>query len=521
MGLANAVLTAAQKAAGATAVVGADSSGVMIMPSGESIGGGAPARAVGYELEQPAKITSPVKKFGKLAARFGSGQWVLNGGTPILTQGYTGWDGAGNKTGLTSRTGMPDMLKAVSAANTSEEIRLNDINNMLTRTLGGKIGIWMYLESQPGYQVAGTVTGAINIDISTTTAGTNAVWIGWNVNQLRDGWNFVKFVMRNPAAYVVGSGATEDHPFGVSCTSFGTGVDTDLVGGTIGRLRINWSNMSGATLYFDSIWTDFDATPQIVWGNDGGTNLTQLALPLFNSYGWVGYAALPYSTTDSGTSANTVQSNLGSAVLTNFTALYDAGWELINHTVTHPSVGSYTSEAAIATQMDQAKAWLIEAGFVRGCEFYASPQSNTSRLSEKVIKSLGYKIQRHSRKWNVTVTPFGVDNTQHIGAIDIGSAGTGSGITRVTGGVSASLTGWQTASKIKRAIDITVAYGDTLWPFWHGITQVGDTGTGEDATGDNLLLTYSAFASVCAYVRGLEQAGTLKVCRGISEFYYG
>ena len=413
------------------------------------------------------------------------------------------------------------MLKVVPAGNTTEEISLGSVStNMLTQALAGKLGLWMYLEAQPGYQVGGTIAGTLSMTIGTNAAtSANALSVGFNTNQLREGWNFLTFVMRNPLAYQSGSGQTEYHPFGVNASGLGTGADSDIVNSNVNKLKISWQNMQGATLYFDSIWTAFSATPQIIFGCDGGSNLAEIALPIFSGYGWVGYSAQPFSTVDSGTSNNTVQGNLNSNALASGAAAYAAGWDVINHTVTHPSVGGYTSEAAIAYQLEQAKAWLLSRGYERGCEFYASPQSNTSRLSETVIKSLGYKLQRHVRKWNTSITPFGLDNPHHIGSIDIGSASQ-TGVSSVASGVGGSVAGWQIASKIKRAVDVAVDYGDTVFMFWHGITTTGDSGTGEDATGDNLLITASAFASVMSYIRTLEVAGVLRVPRALTGFWY-
>ena len=478
-----------------------------------------PKRYIGASLEQPGGITRPVSSIGKLACRFGSGQWSINSGSPVLTQGYTGWDGSGAKTGITSRTGQPDMLKVVPAANTSEEIRLTAgsfSTNMLTKALAGKVGLWVYIESLPGYQVGGTLQSTLNLTMSTTTTTTNALFAGFNNNQLREGWNFLVFVMRDPLAYQSGSGVTEYHPFGVSATGYGTGVDSNIVASDIARLQISWTNMLGATLYFDSLWTAFSATPQVVWGNDAGTNLLELAVPIFDSYGWVGYTAHPYNS--SGTHA--AITDLTTNVAANGAELYAKGWDFINHTANHPNLGSLTVESQIAYEMETARAWQYAIGLTRGAEFYASPQSSTSRLSEAVISGMGFKLQRHLRHWNVHVTPFGLDNAQYGGAIDMGNV-SGSGVSSVTSGASGSVSGFQTATKIKRAIDVVVAYQCAFFPFWHGITTSGDSGSGEDLTGDNLLLTYSAFQQVCSYVRQYELAGSLQVCRGLTGFYYG
>lgn len=479
-----------------------------------------PGRMVGYENEQPAGITTPVTAMGSVAARFASGMWTATSGSPTLTQGYTGWDGAGTKTGITSRTGQPEMLKAVPAANTTEQITLGSFStNMLTKALAGKIGIWVYVESQPGYGIAGSVTGSIFIEFSNTSATTNGASVYWNSNQVREGWNFLSFVMRNPAAYVQGNADVEYHPFGVTAARYGTGATADIVTADIGVLRIGWVNMLGASLYFDSIWTGFASKAQMVLGCDSGANLEEIAVPIFQDYGWIGYAAIPYNVADTGASSVTYQPALtGTAIDARRERIYALGWDIINHTITHPNLGTYTNEAAIHYQVAQAKAWQLAQGdLVRGSEFYASPGSSSSRVSEKVIKDAGFKLQRHARKWNTTVTAWGVDNPHHLGACDWGHA-SAMGVTSVTGGSSGSIAGYQTATKIKRALDVAVAYGDTAHCFWHGIQSAGGE---DDLTGDNLLLTAAAFAASCAYARQLEQAGLLTVCKGMSGFYYG
>lgn len=480
--------------------------------------GNLPERMIGAGQEQPAAIAKPVKRYGKLACNFTTGLWTSSAGAAVLTQGHSGWDGSGVRNGIQSRTGQPGMLKVVPAANTTEEITLGTIaTNMLTRNLGGKFGLWVYVESQPGYQVGGTPVGTITVDISTAAGGTNAMYVGWNTNQIREGWNFLKFVQRNPAAYVVGSGVVEYHPLGVLATSFGTGADTDLVNGTVNRLRINWANMLGATLYFDSMWTDFDCQPQAVLGNDGGVGLLEFGLPAFQKRGWVGYTAFPYRVWSSG---STIIPDLNSNVSTTGQALYTEGWDFINHTANHLSNGALTTEAELAYEIETARAWQHALDLPKGAEFYASPQSSSSRLSEAVIKVMGIKLQRHARRYNTPVTPWGIDNPHHIGSIDMGSA-TGSGVAVVTGGVTTSIAGWQIYSKLVRALDVCEAYGDTLHAFWHGITTLPDAGLGETLTGDNLLISKSAFDLFCADLRARELAGRFTVCRGMSGFYYG
>lgn len=479
-------------------------------------------RTVGYENEQPAAIIGPVKNFGKVVTNFTTGKWLANVGLPVLTQGYTGWNGSGVKSGITSRTGQPEMLKVVPAANTTEEITLQTpATNLLNKATAGKLGIWVYLEAQPGYQPGGTLAGGIAVTTGTSTVNlSNSLYFSFSTTQLREGWNFLKFVQRNPAAYTSGSGVVEYHPFGIGVVGYGTGADTNLVASDMQKIAISWSNLLGATLYFDSVWTGFDSTAQVVLGNDGGVGLLEYALPIFKKYNWAGYFAFTYNNTDTGSGAFTLQPNLSNYVSTTAAALYAAGWDCINHTITHPSMGLYTEEAKMVHQILQAQAMMSQLGFQRGTEFYASPQTSSSRLSELVVKGLGIKLQRHLRKWNTSVTQFGIDNPHHVGSIDMAHA-TSMGVASITGGVAGSISGAQVASKINRMVDIAIAYGDTIFPFWHGITTTGDNGTGENVTGDNLLLTKSAFEISLAYIREKELAGSLAVPRGVSGFWYG
>lgn len=497
---------------------GAEQQAVVLLVSGAWM---APTRMIGLSRDQPIAIARAVTDMGAIACLFGSGQWTATAGAPTLTQGYTGWDGAGNETGVTSITGQMAMLKAVPAANSTERITLGSVaTNMLTKALGGKIGLWLYLESQPGYQVGGTLTGSIGLEISTNAGGTNPLWVSFSNQQLREGWNFLKFVMRNPLAYADGSGVSEYHPYGVAAQNFGTGAYADIVNNDVATFVIQWDNMLGSTLYFDSIWTGFASRPQFILGCDQGANFSAIARPILANYGWVGYCAFPMSVVDSGTANSTVQIDPSSVVFDEAAEAYAAGWDVINHSLTHPSTGLMTSEAAIVYQVLTAKSWLLDQGFIRGSEFFASPQGSSSRLSEKVIKNLGFAAQRHWRKSNCSVTAFGVDNPQHLGAIDMGIATSG-GISATTSGGSANITGWQIFSKLRRYIDTIIAYGDTGHMYWHGVTTSGDTGSGEDATGNNLLLTRSAFELTMSYLREQEVAGQAEVCRGFTGWYHG
>ena len=477
-------------------------------------------------------VSRPVSNGMKLVTNFTAGKWVDNGGATVLTQAHTGYDASGAVTGIISRTGQPSMLKWSPPADTVGEINLSlPATNLRTPSLGGKFMLAVYVEAQPGYQpgnVDANLKGLLGVTLTTTT-NANGLYLAYNVNQIREGWNFLKFVMRDPQAYVPSSGVSETHPFGLNASTLGTGSGTNIKDAPIVGMKIAVQNMGGATLYFDSVWTGWNSMAQVVLGCDQATaDTVSLALPQYQQYGWVGYFAMPLRLWAGG---DTILTNIDSTPhWAHAEALYAAGWDCVNHTVNHlPGVtggpermASLTDPAAIMYEMRIAEAAYRARGMTRGVRYYASPLSSSSRLSEKVIREGGWLLQRHSRKMNVSVTPWGVDNMHHLGSSDLGSAAAaGTGVTITTGGVVVSQGGLQRFTRIKRALDTIVAYGDTWIPFWHQITQVGDSGTGEDLTGDNVTITWSALSKTFEYIRELEVAGTLRVCDGLTGFYYG
>lgn len=479
---------------------------------------------INYELQQgqPVRITNPVTKYGNVVTNFLSGLWTANVGSPTVSQ-VTGYDANGNVTGLKSRTGQLSMLLVQPTVDTTTRIQLNTPStNLLTPALAGRLGLWVYIEPAASN---GSVGFRIEAEMSTQVGATgtaNGLMVQFAPNCLREGWNFLTFVMRDFRAYQTGQNVIEDHPLGVIPNVYGTGADANILANPITFLRFNivGAGATGSKIYFDSLWTDFASRPQVILGCDGGINDVEIALPIFKQYGWIGYTAFPYRIWESGSK---IISNLNSNVSPDGYALYGEGWDFTNHTANHLRNGDLTTAPEVDYELTVAQAWQNALGFVRGAEFYVSPQSSTSRLAEKVISGLGYKLQRHALHRNNHVTPFGLDNPSHLGSYDIGNAaGSVIVVQQTTNAATTGITGgFQRFSRIKRAIDVAIAYGYADFPFWHGITTVGDDGSGEQLTGDNLLIYASAFVKMCEYIREKELAGEIEVCRGMTGFYYG
>ena len=396
---------------------------------------------------------------------------------------------------LGSRTGAVNLLKMTPVTGTTQ-ITVSDANLTNVAT-SGLLGLWCYLDILPGYDATGPLaTTNLNV-IVTTNAGsfTNARQLQWNNNQIREGWNFLKIDMR-----------ASTHPLGVSVTNYGTGADGDITSADLSALQITLSaGFIGASLYLDSLWTDMPSLPQVCFGIDAAAqDAIDIVLPIFQAYGWTGYIAPAFDGSGTTTEA-TVSRNMAShANAARITQFHDAGWDILCHTMTHRALGTMADPKTPRYEVERWRQWAHGNGWTRGTEFYVSPQSSTSRISEGAIRSSGYKSQRHVRKFNTTITPFGIDNPHHVGSLDIAN--------NTTAG---------TYTRLKAFVDMAVAYGDTIHMFWHFITTLGDPGTGEGLTGDSLYIYESNIRALFAYVRELELAGQITVCRGYSGFYYG
>lgn len=498
---------------------------VLVGPGGKILPYVGVAERATLKNGQPYGITRAVRNPGKLVARFVASEITINNGLPVLAD-HTGFDGSGVETGIVSITGQPNMLKVTPAADTTEGIRFTTFGtSVVNAALAGRIGLWVYIDALPRFGANETPTTYLKFILTTEASGatTNAIDVTFTTSQLHEGWNFLSFIQRDPTAYVTGGTTTEYHPYGIACVKYGDGTDGDIVNDALTKIIIQWANASGAVMYFDSLVTGWETQSQVVLGCDAlETDVIDYVLPIFESYGWTGYVAVPARVWASGTKI--VSSINGTDGYTDMVAraatLKAAGWDCINHTMNHLSLGTVTSDAEIAYEILGVQSIYSAVNWTQGNEFYASPNSSTSRLAELVIKNCGMKLQRHIIKGNVDVTPWGVPNIHHVGACGAGSAANGA-YNSVTAGANTNVIGLQINSKLRILTDVMIAYGATWFPFWHYVTTVGDGGTGEDPTGDNLYMTKSALELWLAYVREKEVAGDLRVCDGMTGFYYG
>ena len=451
---------------------------------------------------------------GKMVCEFSEANtpWSLTAGAPTVERDYTGYDASGNTTGIRSRTGVPKMLKVTSAGGTEVfQIPLGAVNI----ALNGRVGMWVYVENQTGYGPGETFsfTGSIGIQLSTSDVrmGNQCANLAWNTNIVKEGWNFLKFVCATPNFGAVDRGAftTIDgaHPVGTLSSAINAGTDSNFVANNVRSISVTIQNLPGQTIYFDSIWTGFSGKTCFVPMVDQITSDTiNTVLPMVRERGWAITAMTPRNVWVSGqtiggpTYGDFSAVNSGQAQL-----LCDAGWDLINHTVTHRPMGALTNAAEIRSEIEMARAWSYANGFSAGQEFYASPQSSSSRIADKVVAACGIVLQRHGRGLGIQLTPWGIPNPNHIGSLDLGHAVTA-----------------QDSRKVKACIDTLCRYGDSFVPFLHTCRTLGDDGSGTGIyTPDNLNIYASNLRAIFDHMAAKVAAGEAHGVMTVSEFFYG
>lgn len=451
---------------------------------------------------QPFGMMRSVIKPGRMFSDFsGTRLGVVSAPNTTVTTNYTGYDGAGVALPVQSKTGLPYMTKLDIASDNIQQFEISNAN-MGSVVTNGVIGFWLYLD------MTNKVSGAGQrylMDVSSEIAlYTPYVRVQVTGNQLRHGWNFIAY---NQLKDIASMPASEDHFSGLSVTKFSTGANGDLRTNPLKYMQLSFINMNGCSVYLDSLWTGYSALPQVVIGVDQATQDTvDYALPVFDKYGWKGYAACTYRAWASG-SKIVSDWNTPAGGTEKTEQLAKAGWDIINHGVNHLPASGMTTPELVRYEIEASTSWLLSRGVSRGTEFYASPQSGTSIQAERIIAECGIKLQRHglNAKSNINITPFGLDNPNSVGSIDISNASAG----------------FQKFSLIKKFIDNCIEYGASFTLFWHGITTLGDTGTGEDLTGNDLQMTKSAFDMTMAYLKSKDDASLCHVCDGFTGFYYG
>jgi hypothetical protein len=424
--------------------------------------------------------SSRVVSGGKAIYRFLDHTALTTGGTNIAhvtLSTVSGVNGVASDSS-SSPTGSATMIKLSGNASATGTLLFTVPAAAMTSVdTDGRLGLWIYCDP------ANASVPTLNVSWSTNATITGELNTYWNSNQIRPGRNFLVFDQ-----------SAASHPFGAD-VSYGS---ADLINNNLRCFRLEFSTLANCDIYLDSLWTGFQQKPQIVLGWDSADqDVIDYVLPAMQERGWKGYIAEPCFVWSSGSVLYDNHAENGDRVA-RMNVFDAAGWDFPNHTTTHRAMGSLSNDYEIWYEIQNQRTWAHSHGWVKGSEFYVSPQSSTSVLAENTIAASGIVAQRHAKHRNVHVTQFGVDNPHSIGSYDIGNV---------------------TYAAIKAVIDVNVAYLADTFLFGHN-TVAGGAVDGSTIPGVSTQTYYTTLILVLDYIKSLESAGLVTVANGFSGWYY-
>lgn len=164
------------------------------------------------------------------------------------------------------------------------------------------------------------------------------------------------------------------------------------------------------TVNIDRIAYNVNGIPKLMFNfEDGYYEVLSKAYPILNAKGFKANVMAIKSKAEIG--------DINSLDKSELSYLYNSGWDIGNHTETHPwSTNGYTAQ----TKMDEylnCKNWLIQNGWDRGADHISFPSGFYDSEVDGIIKSIGAKTAKYD---NYGIQPVPVENIYNMKSIKVG-----------------------------------------------------------------------------------------------------
>lgn len=300
----------------------------------------------------------------------------------------------------------------------------------LDASKSGVWGYWAYIQDV-------TMLASIQINIANDSAVTNRYVRTVNASQFHNGWNFMTFDR---------SLTSSDNNLAPS--------GTPSWASTMIRLRfvVNANASSVAVVSFDSLYYGISTRPKIVlMFDDGWTAAYTEGFSYLRKYGI--RATVPVNSEKVG--------DANHATLDQLREMYNAGWDMINHTTDHTSLATLSTETDMLGKVTPVQNYLVAAGMTRNNGYkhfiYPSGSYNDTTLQAMLdakCTTAGTIIS------HVSPNCVGIDNTYQYPRRPLG----GSSLT------AATAMGY---------LDIAVNNGGTYFLFLHKLVSGTEADTNE------------------------------------------
>lgn len=352
-------------------------------------------------------------------------------------------------------------LKVIATAST--EIQVTWVNKSAFNPKGGLLfAVIRFPQSTTGMSRVVLSNGAASL------ANNKEMLFNTNFRREGDGsndlWNYLPMIVNDmPDDNYSASGQIS--------TEYGTGIDntTDILSG-----RFNFpSAVDGDVFYIEGLFYQSYARPAITFGFDSnGTDIGTRAKPPLDALGWLGYIALEDGAYGLAAEKARVQT------------YYDAGWDVLPHSVTHTSFTSLT-DAQVLSEVNNSISNIESNGWTRGSKLFVYPQGAAdgdtcaAMRSTKAIGAFG------ARGRHVMPSHAGIDNIFDIGRYELGG---------------------KTLAQAKAAVDAAIAYGSSLHIYTHQIIAGS-----ADPPGDTLQWAEDNWNALLTYIRLKQNQGLVDV----------
>ena len=249
----------------------------------------------------------------------------------------------------------------------------------------------------------------------------------------------------------------------------------------IGYLAIETDGIQASATHNSFVWIEglyyggYDHSTVTI-GFDIQTSGLDLALSSMAQYGYKGYAAVPTANANPATPTYL----WAASDVARLQALYNQGWDVIQHSTSHNSMGNYADDGMLLAEIEACREQIMQIGCPRGADLMAMPNNS---LSNRVV-AIGAKA---GLKWMRGTGPVLRSN---------GLVGDGNPLLSGCVGMS----NLADASRITAFVDLLILYGCAGHLYTHAI-QTGAS--------DSLNTNVTVFQNVLAYIAAKQQAGLI------------
>lgn len=297
--------------------------------------------------------------------------------------------------------------------------------------------------------------------------------------ELSPGWNRLR---RTKAQYTfadtVGSGAPNSWDHITRMEIIVVFADTATPSATFDRFAINTAGRAKVLFTFDDAWYD----------------AFQLGFPILEARG---FKATTWAIADSSAYSDADMVGAGPKVMMSeedLDQLYAAGWDIGNHSKTHPNNINLLSDAQIRTEYLDTQNWLLSKGWTRGAHHVCYPSGSYNERLIQILKSIGVKT---ARTVDFGTQPTPVTNIYKLKTVAVG---------RDTD-----------MARVFREVDQAVATGSSLFFMLHRVEVTPEPDDGGANYGQIAVSTQNLRALV-DYVDQYVKQGALDVVT-ISQWY--